>query len=1081
MKYKNIFLLGALLSGVVSFAKVQATPQDSTRLLRFPDIHKNYVTFVYGGDIYISSTKGGLATKLTSDEGSELFPKFSPDGKKIAFSAEYSGNRQVYVMNADGSDLTQLTYYNDVGKMPPRGGFDYRVLDWTPDGKNILVRGNRLPWGPRMGRPMLVPVEGGMAQDMAVPEGGGGMLSPDGNRLLYTPIDREWRTWKRHRGGRAQDVWIYNLNDNTSEQLTTSRATDQQPVWVGDNIYFASDRAYTLNLYRYQKDGEPVQQTFHKEFDVLWPSAGPDAVVYQNGGYLYRFDPASEKAEKMDIKVAGARPHRQPVFKNVAAFTDTFDLSHDGKRALFASRGELFTVPEKNGPTRNISNTPSAREISASWSPDGKNIVFLSDASGEYEIYMRSQNGKGTAKQLTKDSNIWLFPPVWSGSSDKLAWSDANQKLWVMSINGKAVEVDRGRYGDIEEYQFSADGRYLGYVKQAQNGLAQIWLYDSKSNSTRKLSDNQTSDFSPVFDPKGRYLYFLSNRDYNLNFSSYEFNYLYHDATRIYAAPLNDTITMPGALSSDEVGEAKSTDGKGKKDKKSDKAQVITLNAKKMRDHAVALVAKAGDYQQLSANDEGVLVIAGNGGSGKLTLVTVDEKAKSEVIASKIDSYRLAAGGKKVLVKQGKDFSIIDAKAKQKPENNRLSLKHLHMRIDPEIEWAQMYRDAWRTLRDWFYDPNMHGQDWQKIYDKYQPLVAHAAHRSDLDFILSEVAGEMNAGHIYVQSGDEPSVKRIEGGLLGAEIASHTSGNFQIKKIFRGENWHDNFRSPLTQAGVNVSEGEFILAVNGIASNTVKNFYQLMENTAGKITTLTVAATANGKNTRDVLVKPIKRETSLRYLDWVASRAAYVDKLSNGRVGYIHLPNTAIDGNRELFKQFLPQINKEALIIDDRYNGGGFIPEHMIAMLSREPLNYWKRRGTEPLSTPFYQHTGPKAMLVNGYSSSGGDALPYYFRKNGLGKIIGTRTWGGLIGISGNPRLVDGGQVLASTFRFLDTEGKWAVENEGVTPDIEVLDRPELIHQGKDPSIERAVNELLKELPASPAPAMKAPPAPTKF
>ncbi len=1054
-----------------------------TRLLRFPDIHRQTVAFVYGGDIYTAPVAGGGATRLTAHAGLELFPKFSPDGSKIAFSAEYSGNRQVYVMNRDGGDLRQLTYYNDVGKLPPRGGVDYRVMDWTPDGEHILVRANRLPWGPRMGRPMLVPLAGGMPTPMAVPESGGGMLSPDGTTLVYTPIDREWRSWKRHRGGRAQDVWTYDLVNHRSRRLTTFAGTDQQPLWVGEDIFFVSDRHYTLNLYRFREGGDPVRQTFHEEFDVLWPSAGPQAIVYQHGGFLYRFDPASATATKLPIRVAGARRYRQPTFKAAADFIEGFAVSHDGKRALFSARGELFTVPAKTGPVRNIANSPAAREISASWSPDGNNIAYLSDASGEYEIYIRNQDGKGAPRQLTTNSNIWLFAPVWSGSSDKIAWADKNQTLWLMKIDGRATAVDRGQYADITHYRFSADGRYLAYGKTAANGLAQIWLYDSKQKSKRRLSDNTTADYHAVFDPQGRYLYFLSNRDYQLTFSDHEFDYLYHQSTRIYAAPLHDEVSMPGALRSDEVGPATNgdEDEKDKKDQKPPKRRPITLDAQAMREQAVALGAPAGSYDHLTANDKGVFVLAKVKDSATLKFIGVGDEADTETIAKKVDDYRLAAGGKNILLRQKKQFSLIEAKPKQKPEKNRLSLEDLQIRVDPAVEWRQIYTDAWRILRDWFYDPKLHGQDWPEIRAKYRPLVDHIAHRHDLDFILGEIAGEMNAGHIYVQSGDEPGVKRREGGLLGAEITPHDTGNFRIDKIFRGENWHDAFRSPLTEPGVGVKEGEFIVAVNGVASASVRNVYRLLENTADKATTLTISPRADGKQARDVHVKPIKSETHLRYLDWVAGRAAYVEALSKGRVGYIHLPNTHLAGNREMFKQFLPQIKKEALIIDDRYNGGGFIPEHMIAMLARKPLNYWQRRGLQPQATPFYHHDGPKVMLVNAYSSSGGDALPYYFRKNGLGKIIGTRTWGGLIGISGNPKLADGGQVLAATFRFLDTDGKWAVENVGVEPDIEVVDRPELIYQGRDPSIERAVRELLNALPPTPSPPIAAQPAPTDF
>ena len=1081
------FLSGFAAVCTYASLAVANTPQ-ATPLLRFADIYKNKVTFVHAGDIYIAAIQAGQpaqATRLTSGEGLELFPKFSPDGKHIAFSAEYSGNRQVYVMDTHGENLKQLTFYNDVGKMAPRGGFDYRVLDWAPNGKQVLVRANRLPWGKRMGRPMLVPVDGGMPKALPVPESGGGMLSPDGNTLLYTPIDREFRTWKRNRGGRAQDVWTYDLVNNKSQQLTQHRATDQHPLWVGDNIYFVSDRDYTLNLYQYRAGESPEKVTQHQEFDVLWASAGPEAIVYENGGYLYRFKPSSQASEKLNITVPGVRPHRRPTFKNVAANIESYDISHDGKRALVSARGELFTLPQKHGPTRNITRSPGVREMSASWSPDGKHVLYLSDASGEYEIYLRDEQGNGEAQQLSRGNAIWKYPPRWSPNSKSIAWADKQQTLWLKKLGAKAVKVDTSRVSDIDYYRFSADGAYLSYVKTAKNGLSQIWLYDVKQKRTRQISDGHTADWSPVFDPKGRYLYFLSNRDFQLAFSDREFNYLYNRSTRIYAAPLHSGVKMPGVIHSDEVGSAKPSNGKqDKKSKKKNKPalKAITLNQQSMHQQTVALAAAAGNYRALSAIDEGVLVIdEAKNGEADLKKIAIDHEAKIETIAKKIDHYRLAAGGKKLLVKQKEHFSIIDIKPEQKLAEARLDTSALQLRVEPPLEWQQMYTDAWRVLRDWFYDANLHGNDWQAIYDKYRPLVDAISHRSDLDYLLGEMAGELNAGHIYVQSGDEPTITRSEGGLLGAEILPHTSGYFKVGKVFASENWHPDFRSPLTSAGANISEGEFILAVNGVSTRSVNNFYRLMENTANKITRLTVSPNANGKPARDVLVKPIAQETNLRYLTWVKERAAYVEKLSGGRIGYVHLPNTHVPGNRELFKQFLPQVNKEALIIDDRYNGGGFIPDRMIELLARKPLNYWKRRGLDPQATPFYHHNGPKAMLVNGLSSSGGDALPYYFRKLGLGKIIGTRTWGGLIGISGNPSLVDGGQVLAATFRFLDTEGNWAVENEGVVPDIEVIDRPELIAQGKDPSIERAVEELLKQLPAKKAEPIQAPAAPSDF
>lgn len=1047
-----------------------------TRLLRFADIHKESVTFVYAGDIYIADIKTGESTRLTDHIGFETFPKFSPDGSKIAFSAQYNGSRQVYVMNRDGSNVKQLTYYNDVGVMPPRGGFDYRILDWTPDGENIVFRANRTPYGKRVGRPYMVSASGGLEKPLPIPETGGGMLSPDGSKYIYTPIDREFRTWKRTRGGRAQDVWVFDLQNNTSEQLTTNPATDQQPTWVNDNIYYVSDRDYTLNLYKHQQGKPPVKVTNHTEFDVLWPSAGPDAIVYENGGYLYRFDDATGRSEKLTINVKGSREHTMPYSKNVSEFIDSMDISHDGKRALFTARGALFSVPVKQGPTRNLSNTPKGREIAASWSPNGRYLVYMSDESGEYEIYLQDRTNNNHVIQLSSNGSIWRFEPRWSPDSKKLLFADKNHTLWWLDIKtGKQHKIDTAKYNEdgLTSYVWSPNSEDVVFVKNNQNRYASLWHYNIKQQKVTRLTDEMSSETNPTFSPDGQQLYFTSARDFNLTFSSYEFDYMFNNATRIYAAAVNDKITPLNSPVSDEISIITSQkDDKTSADKVSNNIQTAGFMHR-----VVALNTPAGNYSALSGVNEGVLTLS----AGELKLVPNKMDGEVQTVASKISRYKLSANAEHIIVRAGDNYSVIKPQAKQDLNATQLNLQSMILKIDPQIEWAQMYREGWRTLRDWFYDENHHGQDWDTILKRYQPLADAIAHRADLDYVLSEIAGEINSGHIYVNSGDMPQATRLHHGLLGAEISAHKSGYIKIETIFKGENWHEDFRSPLSEPGVNASAGDYILQVNGRSVKDVMNFYELLENTQGKPVELVLSKSPSLKETWKVTVTPIASETGLRYLQWTQSRAEYVDKLSNGRIGYVHLPNTHYEGNRSLFKNFLPQTTKEAMIIDDRYNGGGFIPEHMITWLARKPLNYWKRRGVEPTKTPQFAHDGPKAMLINGYSSSGGDALPYYFRQAGLGKLIGTRTWGGLIGISGNPGLVDGGAVIAATFRILDNDGNWIIENEGVSPDIEVIDRPELIQAGQDPSVERAVQELLKELKANPKKPLVVPPAPTEF
>jgi tricorn protease len=1071
-------ILFALFTALLVAAPISADP---ARLLRFPDIHGDQVTFVYAGDIYVANTGGGVARRLTSDAGFETFPKFSPDGSRIAFSAEYNGTRQVYVMPSSGGLPQQLTWYNDVGVMPPRGGFDYRVLDWTPDGKNILVRANRLPWGIRMGRYYLVPSDGGTEQPMEIPEGGGGMFSPDGNQVVYTPIDREFRTWKRYRGGRAQDIWTYDLSNHTSTQLTDDRATDNQPLWVGDDIFFVSDRDYTLNLYRNQPGSEPAPVTNHEEFDVLWPSAGPDSIVYENGGFLYKFDPASNESIRLEIEVSGDRVGQMPRFVAANEFIESAGVSPDGKRVVFGARGEVFSIPAENGQVRNVSQSPGAREIQVSWSPDGRSLAYMSDESGEYELYVTAQDGSGKPRRITQDGAVWLFPAVWSPDNKYLAFGDKKQRLQYVEVaSGKVIQVDHSTRNDITDYAWSPDSKFIAYVKNNEANVSNIWAYSLAGKKAVQLTSSDTQDANPVFDPKGRYLYFVSDRDFNLTGSDRDDARIYTESSRVYAGLVSPDVPAIHRPKSDEV----SLDAEGKGDeKKKDEPEdpIYTLAPDGFEKRVTAVNSENGTYGALSASDKGVFYLSESGEETSLLFFDIESEEQKTILTG-IDGYVLAGKGEKILFRQNGDWGIAKAEADQDAGEGHLDLSGMQLRIDPAVEWQQMYTDQCRILRDWFYEPNMHGNDWPAIKDKYAPLVPYVAYRPDLDYIFGEIAGELNAGHNYVMSGDQFVVERHDGGLLGAEIVP-ANGYYRIEKIFAGESWHEDQRSPLAEPGVGALVGDYILAVNGVSTAGVENFYRLLENQGGQLVTLTLNSTPELKNTRQVMVRTITGETNLRYLDWVESRREMVDRLSGGRVGYVHLPNTAFEGHRELYRLYPSQIDKDAILIDVRYNGGGFIPDHMVELVAREPMVYWKRRGLDAAAqtTPFISHDGPKAALINGYSSSGGDAFPYYFRQLGLGPLIGTRTWGGLIGISGNPMLVDDGGILTSTFRMLDSNGQWAVENEGVAPDIEVIDRPELVAAGEDPTLEAGVRYLLEQLEQSPPEMLEVEDPPSDF
>ena len=1063
---RSLLLLALLLPSLLS----AQWHDDETLLLRFPDIHNERITFVYAGDLYIVSDRGGIARQLTSHAGLELFPKFSPDGRWIAFTAEYSGTRQVYVMPSEGGEPRQLTFYNDVGALPPRGGYDHQVLGWTPDGSRILFRANRLPWGERMGRFYTISVNGGLESPLPIPEGGTGSYAPDGTHMVYTPISREWRTWKRTRGGRAQDIWIFDLERISAERLTDHIMTDNQPMWLGDTIYFTSDRNFTLNLFAMDTATRALRQvTRHTGSDVLWPSAGSGRIVYECGGALWVYDPAAGDTQRLSIRVRSDGRQSLPVFKNVATFIQSSAISPTGKRALFDARGDIYTVPAEHGEIRNLTVTQGVREHSPAWSPDGASVAYLSDETGEYEIWIRAADGSGDPRQLTRGSHTWMFPPRWSPDSRRIAVADIENGLhWIDVETGKKTHIDKGRRAAITHYRWSPDSRWIAYTNAAPTDLNGIWVYAVDSGESTLLSSGYSNDFNPAFTTDGRYIVFFSTRDFNLTFSSFEFRYVYANATRVYAGALTADAPPFQPFRSDEENTTEAGPHAGSTPADSgDEPLRVHIDTEGFANRVTALPGPAAHYSSLETADGAVFYIRRKDGNRALYRYDIAAQKEEEVLAGAA-GFDLAHDGSSLLYRSGKDWHIVPARAGQTSASGKLDLSRMEMKIDRKAEWRQIFADGWRLMRDWFYDPDMHGVDWLAMREKYAALLPFVERRNDLDFLLGEMIGELNAGHTYVNAGDEPRPERVEGGLLGCSFEDDGSPYYRIGKIFEGENWHEAFRSPLAEHGVDVEAGDYLIAVDGREVRTGENPYRHLENTFGKAVTLLVNDTPERAGAREFPVRPVKTEGELRFLDWVKRNREFVDSVSNGRIGYIWIPNTAVEGNRELFRWFYPQANRQALILDDRYNGGGFIPYNMIELLDREPLNYWARRGIEPFSAPDIFHHGPKVCLINGYSSSGGDAFPYYFRKRGLGTLIGTRTWGGLIGLSGQPSFVDGGSLSIPTFRFYDTRGQWAIENEGVSPDIEIIDRPDDVAKGRDPSLERAVHELLEQLHRDP-------------
>ena len=1043
-------------------APFMAFSYEDARMMRFPDINDDQIVFVYAGDIWTVDSDGGDARQLTSHEGLELFPRISPDGEWIAFSAEYSGTRQVYIMPAEGGSPKQLTYYNDVGRMPPRGGFDNIVMGWTPDSKNVLFRSNRTPYGGRMGNYYTVNIDGGMEEELPIPHGGFADLSPDGTKMAFAYVDREFRTWKRHKGGRASDLWIYDLVENTSEQITDFNGTDHIPTWYGDKIYFASDRDLRLNIHSYDVNtGEIEQLTFHEKFDVMWPSGTNDKLVYENGGHLYKMDLQTEEEQRVKVNIRYDNPHTIPYYTNVKDHIHSMAISPSGNRVLFDARGDVFSVPAGEGTIHNLTNKQGVRAVYPKWSPDGKWIAYYSDETGEYEVYLMENKEHAEPQQITSNSKGWKYPAKWSPDSRYLVFFDRSMKLQVLDTNTGDIDIiDEPGHNELRDYSFSPDSKWITYTNTNPNGQRSIFVYHIDTEEIHQLTDHTFSDRNPVFSKDGEYIFFLSNRDFNLRFSDYEFNYLYDRATRIYALPLKEDSPRPfePKETKEEIEEEQGDNAD------SDNEIEVGIEPEGSDRRIVSFPLPSASYWNLKPV-EGGLVFFNNSGMNLFNL----EAQQDQLIMEGISTGVVSANENKFLYRFNADYGVASLEPDQEPGTGRLDLENLEMRLEPRAEWEQIFKDGWRIFRDFFYVENMHGVDWEGYYENYSELLPYINHRFDLDYLLGEIVSEVNAGHAYVDYGDFETVDRVETGLLGADIEpDYQNERFIISKIYEGENWNEDRRSPLTKQGIDINEGEYLIAIEGNEITTDENPYKFLENRVDVATRITVNETPDANGARTYTVHPIDSELELKYLDWVETRRAMVDEMSDGRIGYFHVPNTAADGNRELHRGMYAYHDKDALIIDERFNGGGFIPDRMVEMLERETLAHWHQQGLDPMRTPAIAHDGPKAMLINQFAASGGDAFPYFFRQKELGTIIGTRTWGGLIGMSGNASLVDGGYIGVPRFGIYNQEGEWIIEGVGIYPDIEVVDEPHKVARGEDPSLERAVKELLEELEEDP-------------
>ena len=1068
---------------------------DEGRLMRFPDIHKDKIVFVYAGDLWLVSSEGGIARRLTTHEGLELFPKFSPDGKWIAFTGQYDGATDVYLIPAEGGEPKRLTFCPSLENTSERHGFDDMVLGWHPDNQRILFRSWRFSYNSWFQRLFLIDKNGGFPELLPLPEAGLSSFSADGDKIAYNRIFRNFRTWKRYKGGLAQDIWIYDLKKNEVERITDYEGTDTYPMWHKDRIYFGSDRDHTANIFSYDLGSKQTEKvTFHEEFDVNWPSLGPDAIVYENGGYLYVLDLAAQKAAKITVEIPDDAILTRPEIVSVSDYVTEFGLSPDSKRAVFVARGDVFTVPEKKGNTRNLTGTCGSKEKNAVWSPDGRWIAYISDRTGEDELYIVAQDGKGKEIQITEGGRTHRFPPVWSPDSKNLLFADNDFKLYYADVDQKKVSlIDSGLVWRIPDYSWSPDSRWIAYAKRATNLMYSVFLYSLGEGKAFRITEDFTYDREPAFDPEGKYLYFLSRRDFNAAIGRMDFNFTYDEMTRIYVVTLQAETPSPLAPESDEVeikegGEENREEKKEDKEGKKEKVQDIKIDIQGIGDRVVALPTDPGNYEKLKAAKGKILYLSQptrtlTGERPKKTLHMYDmEKRKDHQLLSELDGYDLSADGKKIMYRSGKKFGIIDAEpGTHKIGDGELKLSQMEMKVDRKQEWKQIFNEVWRWERDFFYDPDMHGVDWELMRERYGELVPYVAHRYDLTYVLGEMIGELCCSHAYVGGGDKPEVNLVSTGLLGVDWEVDTpSGFYKIKRILQGENWKENLRSPLTEPGVQVEEGEYLIAVNGQLIQYPQNPYAPFENSVGKTVTLKVNSKPALNGAREVEVKPIKSEYNLRELNWVRDNREKVAKATNGKVGYIFLPDMGGGGLNEFAKAFFAQVDKEGLIIDVRYNGGGFVSQMILERLRRVVKGLAASRGPLNWTYPDRVFHGHMLCLTNCYSASDGDYFPHFFREYGLGPIVGRRTWGGVVGFDDVGRLIDKGYVIAPQTAPYGFEGEWIMENYGVDPDIEVDNRPDLVAQGKDPQLEKAIEIIMKKMEEEPKKLPERPTYPIK-
>ncbi len=1034
-------------------------------LAQKPAINGQYIVFSYAGDLWRVPRQGGDAVRLTIGSGVETDPIFSPDGNTIAFRGEYDGNFDVYVVSVAGGSPRRLTYHP---------GFDVPV-SWTPDGKAVVFRSQRSSYS-RFARLFTMPVDGGFPSEINLPMAEYGSFSPDQQFIAYMPLAPAFETWKGYRGGQTTAIWIARLADGQIQRIPRDNSNDFNPMWIGRRVYFLSDRNGPVTLFCYDTDTKKVDRVLPGDGpDIRSANAASDAIVYEQFDSIHVFDLRTGTSRPVPIRVVGDFPAIRPSLVKLAGYVRKAALSPRGNLVLFEARGEILTVSAKTGDARNLTKTSGVAERDPSWSPDGRYIAYFSDESGEYQLHLAPQFAGGECRKLPlTNPPVFYSNPVWSPDSAKIAFTDSQLRLWFVNVSdGTSTLIDQDTYQTpvLElDPAWSPDSSWIAYAKLLKNHLRGVFLYSTAKQRSYQVSDGMSDARHAVFDKDGRNLYFTASTNVGPSTAWLDLSSMDRASSRnVYIAVLRNDDPSPLAPNRDEEATPRAAKAK-QPGVESDKSPQMRIDLEDLCQRILPLPLPARDYAGILAGKTGTIFLVERAAPGVAQGIVhrFDLRArKADKILDGVLAFDVSGDGEKILYRQGQSWYVSDATGAVKPGEGAINVDAMEALVDPKSEWRQMFSEVWRLERDYFYDPGLHGLDWQAIRRKYEPYLESVVSREDLNSLFSEMLRELSVGHIFVGGGASPEVKRIPGGLLGADFKTE-SGRYRITHVYSAESWNPEVRAPLAELGVKVSPGEFLIAVNGAGLRLPENIYQRFEGTAGKAVSITVGPNADGSGSRDLTVIPIESELRLRNLSWIERNRRLVERLSDGRLAYVYLSNTKLEGLRSFNRYYFSQIGKEGLIIDERFNSGGQMADYIVSYLARPVTNYFLSRAGEPFTSPQNVISGPKAILINEYAGSGGDTLAWLFRYHRLGPLIGKRTLGAVVGFSEGPQLIDGGFVTAPNFAFFNMDGQWELENRGVSPDMEVELDPAAVRSGHDSQLEAAVQALLSNLAREP-------------